>query len=153
MINRWLEIYSDPRLKALTATMRVAAANGILLAEAEGGTGEPSEPDRWFDVTDMGLMSEEMLRAKLNLDDPFHADEHNDLDADELMVDFSVTFGKVVTPIDQDVPPFYLINGARESIYLLRLRRKEQHDDSWNIAPRSVIVDALRASGDTVLEV
>lgn len=39
MIDRWLELYGDPRLKALTATMRVAAANGILLAEAQGARG------------------------------------------------------------------------------------------------------------------
>ena len=110
----------------------------------------PAAPTRWFEVTDFGLMSEEMLRAKVHLDHMTH--NHRDMPLDDLMVDVAVSFGKVVTPLDPAVPPFYLINGDRESIYQLRLRIKALFDDNGNVMSRDEVVARLRANNDTVQE-
>ena len=151
MIDRWLAIHSDPRLKALSAAQRVAAANGILLAESGGAAPtSPSAPTRWFEVTDFGLQSEEWLQTKLALE--AMDTEAGTGDLDRLMVIFAESFGKVVTPIDPAVPPFYLINGQRESIYELRLRVKAMFDDNWNVMSRNEVVARLRANNDTVQE-
>lgn len=152
MIDRWLQIHDDSRLAFLSPARRVTVANAILLAEAQGGYGpEPypptPTPTRWFEVTDFGMQSEEWLRAKLRLEN--HPD-WNLVDIDTIMVDFSLVFGKTVTPLDPAVPPFYLINGVRESIYKLRLRVKALYIDEWNTADREYVVARLRANGDTV---
>ena len=105
----------------------------------------PTAPTRWFEVADFGLMSEEVLAAKLGF-----AGGPEPTDLDDLMVQFAIAFGKVVTPLDPAVPPFYLINGLRESIYELRLRVKALFDDNWNVMSRDEVVARLRANNDTV---
>jgi len=138
---------------AFSAAQRVAIALRLLELEHEWAFATPSEPPsigpttptRWFEVTDFGLMSEEVLAAKLGF-----AGGPEPTDLDDLMVQFAITFGKVVTPLDPAVPPFYLINGQRESIYQLRLRIKALYIDEWNTWSRDDVVARLRANNDAV---
>ena len=146
MITRWLEIFNDPRLKVLSIAQRVNASNGILLAESEE-TANPTEPMRWFGVTDMGMMSEDELRQTLL---PYWGYAIV-AEIDDIMIEFSLHFGKVVTPTDQtNIPPYYLINGVRECIYQLRLRVKALHIDEWNTWSKDLIIQRLVENGDQV---
>ena len=147
MIDRWVRIHDDSRLAFLSPARRVTVANAILLAEMQGGSILPSEPapTHWFEVTDWGRQNEEWLRQNLRADG-YAAWESADIDT--IMCEWGKT--KVGTPLDPAVPPFYLINGQRESIYELRLRLKALHIDEWNTWSRDFVVARLRANGDTV---
>jgi hypothetical protein len=149
--ERWLSIleFIDAKRSNLTPLQRANIAATLAVAEHTPGAVTPPMPTRWFEITDMGLMNEEMLRAKLALE---HPDWLVPPDLDGLMVVFAMGFGKVVTPTDQAVPPFYLINGGRESIYQLRLRAKALHVDDWNTWPRADILSRLRENGDAIQE-
>lgn len=137
-------------LVGISTAKRWDLAIGLLTLEhATQAAPGPSEPMRWFGVTDMGMISEEELRQLLLANGYL---QWQSADVDTVMVEFAMRYGKVVTPIDQEVPPFYLINGARESIYLLRLRAKEKYLDWWNTAPREQVVQALRDAGDAIQE-
>ena len=140
---------------AFSAAQRVAIALRLLELEHEWAFATPSEPPSigpadptlWFQVTDWGLKNEEWLRQILQLNG-YEAWRSADLDT--IMCEWGKT--KVVTPLDEDVPPFYLINGDRESIYQLRLRIKALFDDNWNVMSRDEVVARLRANNDTVQE-
>ena len=134
---------------SFSAAQRVAIALRLLELEHEWAFATPPvgpvAPTRWFEVTDDGLQSEEWLRQTLRLNG-YEAWQSADLDS--IMCEWGKT--KVVTPLDEAVPPFYLINGVRESIYELRLRVKALYINEWNTWPRDTVVARLRANNDTV---
>ena len=137
---------------AFSAAQRVAIALRLLELEHEWAFATPSEsppgpaaPTRFFEVTDWGLRNEEWLRQTLQLNgyEAWHS-----ADLDTIMCEWGKT--KVVTPLDPDVPPFYLINGTRESIYELRLRIKALFIDEWNTWSRDEVVARLRVNNDVI---
>lgn len=138
-------------LVGISTAKRWDMALGLTAIEHGSAVTPPDKRILWFTVTDMGLMVEEELRQLLRTKG-FSSWET--ADTDTVMCEFAKTeyYGKIVTPMDHNVPPFYQINGQRESIYQLRLRTQALFDDQWNVAPRSYIVQKMRDNGDTVHE-
>jgi hypothetical protein len=149
LVDEFLAYYAALAGHGLSVGQRVTTALELMEFEVVGvSPSEPPAPTRWFEVTDYGLQSEEWLRGKLSTSSVMPYSPTDDLDT--VMVNFAKVYGKVVTPLDPAVPPFYLINGERESIYQLRLRVKALYIDEWNTWSRDEVVARLRENGDTV---
>lgn len=92
MLDRWLELYNDARLKLLTTTQRVAAANGILLAESQGSSGTGSSSSPLYKAEDgSGIVSLQEMREGLRNS----TDVWNTAPEEEIVRIYSELTGKV----------------------------------------------------------